>query len=79
MSPEEQGEGLDSTQDASTQSDRNQRKDEPIEEAEKDLSRYSTSDSRPPLGEQERTTVQTEAQESARHGRDEDPQSSKPL
>lgn len=63
--------GLNSTKLDSREADRDEgRKDEPIEEAEKDLSRYSTKDSRPPVDEQGRTSVQSQPQEAARDAKD---------
>ncbi|HEX8707796.1 MAG TPA: hypothetical protein VF723_06000 [Pyrinomonadaceae bacterium] len=66
MSDELSEQGVDSTEIASERADRDAVKDEPIEEAEKDLSRFSTANSRPPVEEQERTSVETDAQAEAR-------------
>ena len=72
MASEQDEKGIDGTQVSSAKSDEDSLGSEPIEEAEKNLSRHSTSDSRPPLGEQERTSADTEAQRSAREIRKED-------
>lgn len=69
MATERAGEGLDGTQVSSGKGDTDARKDEPIEEAEKDLSRYSTSDSRPPVEEQGRTSAEAHPQQAARESR----------
>jgi hypothetical protein len=69
MTGERTGEEMDGTKTRGVEADIDRRKDEPIEEAEKDLSRYSTSDSRPPLAEQERTSAETNAQEAARESK----------
>jgi hypothetical protein len=61
---------MDGTKTVGAEADMDARKDEPIEEAEKDLSRYSTSDSRPPISEQERTSVETNAQQAARESKE---------
>lgn len=71
MRDERAGEGLDSTKLSSTAGDTDEgRKDEPIEEAEKDLSRYSTKDSRPPVSEQGRTTQENPRQQAARDAKE---------
>ncbi len=66
MTSENKEKGIDATQVSSKESDADALMEQPIEEAEKNLSRHSTSDSRPSAGEQERTSVQTGVQQSAR-------------
>lgn len=54
MSAEREGQ---STNQADDVAETETRTGQPIEEEEKNLSRHSTSDSNPPIEEQERTTV----------------------
>jgi hypothetical protein len=57
MSSEFEGKSINRSDDADATPERDARTGQPVEEAEKNLSRHSTSDSSPSVEEQERTTL----------------------
>jgi hypothetical protein len=57
MTSEHKDRELNQSNDAGQSAELDERTGQPVEEAEKNLSRHSTSDSSPPIEEQDRTTV----------------------